>query len=131
MNSSTMVTELRNKFADLEAIYLFGSRATGGHQDSSDWDLVFLRRNTVTEIELWEFKTDLEALYLIDLDLVDFYRAHIVFQNEIIKTGKVLWCRDRDALAWTEGLVTSFYLKLNEEGKEMLPSGSGQHHKSA
>lgn len=117
---SQLIKDLTNQITDLEAIYLFGSRAEKENAHSRDWDLAFLSRSGLPAMKLWELRSELEVKYDMTLDLIDFYKSPTVFQFEIIKKGKIVWCMDLDDAHYTEALIISFYQKLNQERKEIL-----------
>jgi uncharacterized protein len=63
---------------------------------------------------------DLERLLGKDVDLINLRQVNTVFRHEIIQTGRVLFCRDRNELDHFEVVVMGMYQKLNEERKEII-----------
>jgi predicted nucleotidyltransferase len=109
-------------YPDLQAIYLFGSTASGEERLDSDIDIAVLlppRKGRLTENPNFsECLVRLESLCRKTVDLVDLRHVSTVFQKEIIATGQLLYCADRDAVDTFEMLTLSYYQKLNEERKD-------------
>ncbi|MEQ8880295.1 MAG: nucleotidyltransferase domain-containing protein [Cyclobacteriaceae bacterium] len=121
-----LIRVLTKKLPDLEAIYLFGSRAEGTEKIGSDWDFAFLSRKGLKPAELWDIKSQLEAQYNEDIDILDLYHVDTVTQIEVIKSGKVLWNANNFYPLDFESVVISMYQKLNEERGEILKQVSVQ-----
>ncbi len=79
------------------AVILFGSRARGDFRKDSDTDLcLVLMPRSYTSRELSSYK--LRYRSKIDAALHIFQQMPIYIQQRVLKDGKVLWCRDEDAL---------------------------------
>lgn len=121
-----LIERLIGKLPDLEAIYLFGSRAEGAEKKGSDWDFAFLSRKGLNSTELWDVKSQLEADYNEDIDILDLYQIDTVTQIEVIKGGSVIWKAENFNPLVFESMVISMYQKLNEERAEILKQVSVQ-----
>jgi len=79
------------------AVLLFGSRARGDFKKDSDTDLcLVLMPRLYTSRELSSYKLRYHSK--IDADLHIFQQMPIYIQQRVLQDGKVLWCRDQDAL---------------------------------
>ena len=107
-----------------QAVYLFGSAATGDVLPTSDVDLALLlphaEAKAVGSLALTALRVDLEHLLGCEVDLFSLREASTVFQKEIVYKGRRLVSTDGYAVAEFEMLVLSYYQKLNEERKELL-----------
>jgi len=110
-----LIAKLQEQLADLEGIYLFGSRVSNQSDKNSDWDFAYLCRTGLKPEQQWEIKTHLESKYDVDIDLVDLYRASTVFQIQVIDKGKLVLMGDEKKVREFEYLTYSAYQKLNEE----------------
>ena len=108
------------------AIYLFGSFQTKMQWTSSDVDIALLlpwhESKQIGSLVFSDCKCELEELLGKSVDLVNLRNSNSVFQNEIINTGRLLYCSNEYLKDEFEMLVLSFYQKLNEERKEILQS---------
>ncbi len=115
---------IRERFPDVQAVYLFGSHGTEAEWPDSDIDLAILlpprRAKTTTAVELNACRALLSEQTRKDVDLVNIRRVSTVFQKEITTTGRILYCADQYAVDEFEMLVISYYQKLNEERREIL-----------
>ncbi|MBC2741625.1 MAG: nucleotidyltransferase domain-containing protein [Desulfosarcina sp.] len=99
---------------DVIALYSFGSLAQNALKPLSDLDFGVLLSNRMDKtncfdkhIELIGLFTDLLKTEEIDLILMNHVPANIAFQ--ILKTGKLLLCNDRQALTdFREQVVMSY-----------------------
>jgi uncharacterized protein len=107
-----------------QAIYLYGSHATGDARPDSDVDLALLlphvEAKATGSLALSELRTELERLLGRRVDLVNLRQTSTVFQKEVVFKGRRLLCATPGAVAEFEMLVLSFYQKLNEERREIL-----------
>lgn len=110
----SLVHSLRERFPDLDAIYLFGSAATGQATPQSDLDIALLAPEALDPLQL--FDAGLEAARLLDreVDLVDLREASTVLAKEIVGYGRVLYSRDPAQLLDFEARVFSEYGHFRE-----------------
>ncbi len=104
---------IREKIADLQAVYVYGSYITGHFSQKSDLDLAFRTQSGLENLSRWRLQQDLAAFISRDTDLLDLGQASIVMQFEVISTGKRIYCADEEAISQYETLVYSRYLDFN------------------
>jgi predicted nucleotidyltransferase len=114
-------------FQNAQAIYLFGSSATGTELPGSDVDIATLlppMEASHIDRRAWEQAwLELECKLGRDVDLVNLRRAPVVLQKEIILAEQRIFCADGYAADEFEGLVISLYQKLNQERADILAEG--------
>jgi predicted nucleotidyltransferase len=82
---------------DVLAVIIFGSHARGEAGPSSDLDVcLVLEPGKYSDLDLSHKK--LEYLKLFDLDISVFQQLPLYIRSRVLKEGKVLFCRDEDAL---------------------------------
>jgi predicted nucleotidyltransferase len=74
----------------LDALWLFGSEASGSAGRSSDVDLAGLFRQRPSVLELIDAREALGALLGRDVDLVDFERASPILVMQVLRNGRLL-----------------------------------------
>lgn len=86
------------EFEDVKIVYLFGSYATGEERPASDIDIaVFAPQLTLDGyLKLWAKVTGF--LGTEKIDLVTLSDKPATFRYQVIKEGKVIYCRDEDLL---------------------------------
>lgn len=121
---NAIVRIVREHFPHAQAIYLFGSCATGEEWPDSDIDIGLLLPPN-PEAAADPMSLNLCGATLADclrkkVDLVDVRQVSTVMQKEVIAAGRMLFCMDQYAVDEFEMLVLSYYQKLNEERRELL-----------
>jgi uncharacterized protein len=72
-------------------IYLFGSRARGDYQETSDIDIAIDTGSPMSLTQKGQIISMIDALNIPQkTDVVDFHRVPLALQNNILKEG-VLW----------------------------------------
>lgn len=79
------------------ALFLFGSVARGDNYKGSDIDVGIVLKDNFSAKDLTRLKIEYFNLYS-DLDIHIFQQMPIYIKKRIIKEGKLLFCRDEDAL---------------------------------
>jgi predicted nucleotidyltransferase len=74
----------------LDALWLFGSLATGMARSSSDVDLAALFRRRPSVSELLEARGEIGTLLARDVDLVDLERASPILAMQVLRQGRLL-----------------------------------------
>lgn len=119
-----LISALLADLPDTQAVYLYGSVASGTATAASDLDLgVLLPHRTALRVGLLSLSsTRLRVASLVgrEVDLVNLRRVPIVLQKEVVAGGCRIHTADRRAAEEYEMLVLSFYGKLNEERSEIL-----------
>ena len=126
IETSALVTTIRQYFPTVQGVYLFGSFATNDVHEKSDVDIALLLPHQIAKqnrnLYLTELHLMLEKQVNRSVDLINLRLVSTVLQKQVIEYGKVLACQDQYALQEFEMLTLSFYQKLNEERKEILQS---------
>jgi len=121
---AVVVASCRQAHPDLQALYLFGSRASDAPRPHSDFDLALLlppeRARGVGCLPLSELRPILERELGQEVDLVNLRIAPTVFAKEIVATGERIDCGDPAAADDFEALTFSLYQELNVERAEIL-----------
>jgi predicted nucleotidyltransferase len=74
----------------LDALWLFGSAATGMATTDSDIDLAALFQRRPSGVELLEAKQQLGSLLSRDVDVVDLDRASPILVMQVLRYGRLL-----------------------------------------
>lgn len=111
---------LGESLPDLQAIYLYGSTATGQTHSESDIDLAVLASKPLTSSHRFDLAIQCAAIVDQPLDLVDLRRAPPALAAEIIAHGKLLDCRARAEVAHFETAALEKYCAWNEERKDLV-----------
>jgi len=99
----------------VKVAYLFGSRAEGKAGPLSDFDIAILLDNRVDKREGFNYRLKLlnDLSFILKtrkLDVVIMNDAPLLLNYNVIKEGKVLYCRDELARMRFETYVLSRYL---------------------
>jgi predicted nucleotidyltransferase len=112
------------RFPDTQALYLFGSAATGELTRNSDIDIAVLlpvvQAGTADRELSLEVKPSLDEIAGRPVDLINLRMVSVVFKKEIIFTGERFFTADITAAEEFEMLTMSYYQKLNDERREIL-----------
>jgi uncharacterized protein len=128
MNTQEIISRtigfLQKNAPRLQGIYLFGSRAAGGHKDDSDIDIAMLLHPAAAKkmngLQMFTLQCDMTFELNIPVDLINLRQVNTVMQMEIIHTGERIFCADAYACEEFEMLTLSFYQKLNEERGDIM-----------
>ncbi len=118
--NTAIVDVLRERIPGLEAVYLFGSQATGQSSADSDVDIAVLPARPLSSQQRFDLALELGTLVDRDADLVDLRAAHTVLRSQVITTGIALYRRDAAKVEAFEDFVFSDYARLNEERAAIL-----------
>jgi len=123
-NRQRLIERIRADLPQIQAIYLYGSTASGQEHERSDVDLgvllPHLEARKIGSLVLSDTRFALEELTGREVDLVNLRHAPIVLQKEVIAGGIRIYTQDGSAVDEYEMLVLSFYGKLNEERAGIL-----------
>lgn len=93
----TRCTEyLKAELPSLQAVYLFGSQATGEAGEASDVDLAVLLPEPLDAECRWGLTGRLADILDRDIDLIDLRRASTILQQQVVTEGQRLWSRGLD-----------------------------------
>lgn len=115
-----IIEYLREQLPGVEAIYQFGSTASGETHHGSDVDLAVLTSVPLSPVERWELQCTLASRLRRDVDLVDLRAASTVMRMQVVSTGVVLYAGPGQNRARFEMNVLSSYARLNEERRAIL-----------
>jgi len=74
----------------LDALWLFGSHATGRVRSSSDVDLAALFERRPSGFDLLEARAEIGTLLAREVDLVDLERASPILVMQVLRHGRLL-----------------------------------------
>lgn len=114
------VEAIRAGVPDVEAIYLFGSRATGEAGPASDADLAVLAAAPLDEVARWNLASRLAGILRLEVDLVDLRRCSAVMRVQVLGRGRLLLDLAPAVRAGFEAFALSDYARLNEERRGIL-----------
>ncbi len=112
-NRERIVEVLRAEWANLLAVYAFGSRVEGTEGPESDLDLAVLVEGYADPLQLWRVAGELADLAGCPVDLLDLRAASTVMQYRILTTGERWWHRDLLEVGLYEAAVLSEKLELD------------------
>jgi uncharacterized protein len=129
------IARLRNifeRYADIQAVYLFGSRAAGTAHAGSDLDLAIVPRNPALRFRKLDLLADLAGHGFCDVDLLFLDSADIVTQYEAVRLNWLIYeAEDFDRGAIYSTVVRQYldflpYLNVQRAAyKERILSGEG------
>lgn len=96
----------------VQAVYLFGSAATGRDRRDSDVDLAVLAAGRLDAARLFEVRLFLAGLLGRPVDLVDLRSASPIVARQVLAHGRPLRVLDRSAAARWAMVVPSMYEDL-------------------
>ena len=109
-----------------QAVYLFGTYGTADEWPDSDVDIAILlppdEARRQPQLMLTPCHYALADALGKPVDLLNAREVSTVFQNEIIESGRRLYCADEYTAVEFDMLTLSFYQRLNEERKENVKS---------
>ena len=85
---SAVISRLEDRWG-LDALWVFGSRATGTARTDSDWDLAALFQTRPDPVELFGMRGQFEVLAGVPVDVIDLDRASPVLTRQVLKHGEL------------------------------------------
>jgi len=116
----SVLAALREALPHVQAVYLFGSAATGRMRADSDMDFAVLCPRAKDPVAIWELAQRLASIAGRDVDLIDLRSASTVMAAHIVVEGQRLLCADENACAFFEAHALADYARLNEERRGIL-----------
>lgn len=98
------------QFPQIQAVYLFGSRAGGRARPGSDVDLAVVSKNDPSASEKLDILSRLAKEGFCDVDLVFLPKDNIVLQYEAVRMNRVVYRRPEFDTAAHYSLVVRCYL---------------------
>jgi predicted nucleotidyltransferase len=105
---------------DVAAVYIFGSTGSKFEHAESDIDLAVLCAKKLMTTEKFAVQEKIAQLLHRDVDLIDLAGASTVLRFQIVSTGKLIFCQNKQACDFFETLVYSSYIRFNDERREIL-----------
>ena len=115
-----IVDVILRELPDVEAVYLFGSAASGLSRKDSDVDIAILPAKILSSVERWKIGGEVAYALKKEIDLIDLRQTSTVMRFQIISTGICLYSHDTSSREIFEDFVYSSYLRFNEERKDLL-----------
>jgi predicted nucleotidyltransferase len=106
---------LRERFPEVQVLYLFGSRATGEARSSSDVDVAIFVDSSATEADpLYDLRVAdfLDQKLDPPVELVLMNKANPVLQHEVLRTGQRVYETDSELRARYELIAFKRFLDL-------------------
>jgi predicted nucleotidyltransferase len=120
------------KYPDIQAVYLFGSTASGRTHQESDLDLAILPRKSALREKKLDLLTDLAHEGFCDVDLVFLDTKDVVIKFESVRQNRLLYCaKGFDANAFFSLTLRQYfdfapYLKTQREAYKRRVLHDGQ-----
>lgn len=105
---------------DVQAIYHFGSTATGSDGPDSDIDLAILGPYPLDPLVRFDLQEQLASALRRSVDLVDLRAASPVMAMQVLATGRLLHDAAPEARGLFEDRAFGSYARLNEERRGIL-----------
>jgi predicted nucleotidyltransferase len=125
-NNINLVVDYLKQRIDPAVVYLFGSAAGDCFKQESDIDLAVITDKKISPLEIYNISGDLSLIVRRDIHLVDFREITDVLRMEILKKGRVIFCKDENLRIQNEMKALSSYIKLNEEREIVIKSRYGE-----
>lgn len=119
LDEDAIIDRLRRNLPGLQAVYLFGSVASGDAGPESDVDLAVLDDSPLDPLALWDLAGEIADLVDRPADLADLRKASTVLQHEVITRGRRLFSRDA-ATDLYETFILSEKTALDERNEGLL-----------
>ena len=88
---SSVLAEVFGRYEDIQAVYLFGSRALRAGRKDSDLDLAVVPRNGAVRGKKLEILTDLARAGFSEVDLIFLDTHDIVLKYEAIRHNQLVY----------------------------------------
>lgn len=120
VRDTSAVETIREAMPTVQAIYRFGSTATGAANADSDIDLAMLAPRALDPLFRFELQERLASALHRSVDLVDLRAASPVMAMQVLATGRLLHDATPEARGAFEDRVFGGYARLNEERRGIL-----------
>jgi predicted nucleotidyltransferase len=104
------IRSILERRADVRVAYVFGSTARGQARASSDVDVAVLFDPLPEARALDQITSHLQEVSALPVDLVALNTAPPLLAHEIMKTGRIVICRDEDERVRFETRAAARYL---------------------
>jgi len=122
-----------NRYPDIQAVYLFGSTASGKTHAESDLDLAILPKKSSLHKKKLDLLTDLAREGFCNVDLVFLDTKDVVIKFESVRKNRLLYCAEgfdaNDFFSLTLRQYFDFapYLKVQREAYKRRVLHDGQN----
>ena len=104
------VPKIFSKYPSVQAVYLFGSYATGKIRRDSDLDLAIVPRDSSARQQMLDMMADLVRQIYDRIDLVFLDTRDVVVRFEAVRHNRLLYCAsDFDAGTYTSRIVREYW----------------------
>lgn len=116
-----LLPEIFKKYPDIQAVYLFGSVASGKANSQSDIDLAIHPRNSSLRTKKLDILADLTQYGFNNVDIVFLDIRDIVIRFEAVRQNRLIYCaQDFDAGSFFSLTIREYfdflpYLKAQRE----------------
>lgn len=116
-----LLPEIFKKYPDIQAVYLFGSVASGTENSQSDIDLAIVPRDSSLRDKKLDILTELTGHGFNNVDIVFLDIRDIVVRFEAVHKNRLIYCaRDFDAGSFFSLTIRQYfdflpYLKIQRE----------------
>jgi predicted nucleotidyltransferase len=118
-----VVSKTLKHYPSLEAIYIYGSFATGEVVKESDVDIALLfppLDQPSKHLCITDLHEELEGYFSREIDLVNLRRVSTILQKEVIFCGERIYTDGTSAADEFEIVVMSMYQHLKEETADII-----------
>lgn len=127
------IEKVFQKYPDIQAVYLFGSTASGKTHAESDLDLAILPRKSSLRHQKLDILADLAREGFSDVDLVFLDTKDVIVKFESVRQNRLLYCDENfDASAFFSLVLRQYfdfapYLKIQREAYKRRVLHDGQN----
>ncbi len=104
------IREVLARYPEVAAAYVFGSTATGRPRKASDVDVAVMIHGALDPWRRIDMERELSVALLADVDLVVFAESSSLLQHEILRTGVLVYEKDREERVRQEVIGRRRYL---------------------
>lgn len=101
LNSDQRICDYFSRCSEVVAVYLFGSQAKGKARERSDIDIAILLEDGIDSHGYFDlmlkYMEELERIFNKRVDMVILNNARPLLQHQVLRYGKLLYERDRQA----------------------------------
>jgi len=109
---TTLKQQIKSYFSgqdDINSVYLFGSIVSDRLKENSDIDIAILTHSgDLSVLDQMSMSQELSDVAGKDIDLIELSGVSVILQNQVLRKGELIICRDRRAL-------NQFIVRSNQE----------------
>lgn len=104
-----------------QAIILFGSYARNTQNKESDIDIAIKTTNSISKLEMFNWKNELEDIIKLDVDLINLdAELSDGFRYEILINGQIIFCQNQYEFDLYKLDMFREYLELSESRQMII-----------